>query len=199
MKTFIKLLLCNCFLIVITSCKDKENTDYTVKADANEVLSLEESIERGNYLVNIMDCNICHTPKIMTVQGPALDASKLLSGRPADLLLPEINANEITPDKWVLSTQDNTAWVGLWGVSFTANLTSDETGIGTWSLEQFKRALTQGKYKGLENGRLLLPPMPWQTYSHLTDEDVKAIYDYLKSTPPIRNVVPAPIPPTEIK
>jgi len=41
--------------------------------------------------------------------------------------------------------------------------------------------------------------MPWQTYSHLTDDDLKAIYAYLRTVPPIKNRVPdaqpAPPPP----
>ena len=77
-------------------------------------------------------------------------------------------------------------------VSFAGNLTSDETGIGNWTEEQFKKAITQGKYKGLDNSRPLLPPMPWPQFSMLNDADVKAIYTYLKSTKPVRNVVPAP-------
>ena len=82
--------------------------------------------------------------------------------------------------------------VGPWGVSFAGNITSDVTGIGRWSEEQFKRAIQEGKFKGLEQGRGLLPPMPWQNYASLTDEDVKAIYSYLKTTKPIRNIVPGP-------
>jgi len=201
MKNAIKLLSLSICLFVLTSCNNKEKTevDYTTVTEQEQELLLEESIERGNYLVNIMDCNVCHSPKIMSEQGPLIDESRMLSGRPADAQLPEINPNEITPDKWAMTTQDLTAWVGLWGVSFAGNLTPDETGIGTWSLEQFERAIRQGKFKGMENGRTLLPPMPWQTYSHLTDEDVKAIYDYLKSIPPVRNIVAPPIPPTEIQ
>ncbi|MBK7638324.1 MAG: hypothetical protein IPJ13_31660 [Saprospiraceae bacterium] len=85
------------------------------------------------------------------------------------------------------------------GVSFAGNLTPDETGIGSWSLEQFKIAITKGKMKGLEDGRPLLPPMPWQNYAYMMDEDVAAIYAYLRSVPPVKNVVPANIPPSPVK
>ncbi len=44
-------------------------------------------------------------------------------------------------------------------------------------------------------GRTLLPPMPWQVYGKKTDEDLKAIYAYLMSIKPIKNMVPQPIPP----
>ncbi len=32
--------------------------------------------------------------------------------------------------------------------------------------------------------RPILPPMPWQIYRNLTDEDLKAVYAYLRSIPP---------------
>lgn len=200
MKNAIKLLALSICLFV-SSCNNKEKTegDYTTVTEQEQELTLDESIERGNYLVSIMDCNVCHSPKLFSEQGPMIDESRMLSGYPANAELPEINLEEITPDKWVLSNQESTAWVGLWGVSFAGNLTPDETGIGSWSLDQFKRAIRQGKFKGMENSRQLLPPMPWQTYAHLSDEDLKAIYDYLNSIPPVRNIVPAPIPPTEIQ
>lgn len=59
--------------------------------------------------------------------------------------------------------------------------------------------MTKGKFKGQENGRSLLPPMPSQNFAKLTDDDVDAIYTYLKSVPPVKNVVPANIPPSPSK
>lgn len=150
-------------------------------------------IKRGEYLVAIMGCNDCHSPKTMGPQGPEPVADKLLSGYPADRPLPGRNADVLKD--WVLFNNDNTAAVGPWGVSFAANLTSDATGIGNWTEEQFKRALTQGKAKGIVSNRMLLPPMPWTNYRTIKDDDLKAIFAYLKSTKPIANVVPAPIPP----
>jgi hypothetical protein len=90
---------------------------------------------------------------------------------------------------------DLTATAGPWGVSFAGNITPDETGIGNWTEEQFKKAITQGKSKGLDGGRMLLPPMPWFNYTTLKDEDVHAIFTYLRSIKPVKNVVPAPIAP----
>jgi len=46
------------------------------------------------------------------------------------------------------------------GTSFAGNLTSHESGIGTWSLEQFIKALRNAKYKGIENSKPIMPPMP---------------------------------------
>ena len=85
--------------------------------------------------------------------------------------------------------------MGPWGTSFAANITSDETGIGNWTEEQFERALRHGLYKGMEGSRPLLPPMPWQNLANLKPEDMRDMFAYLKSTKPVENVVPAPIPP----
>lgn len=100
---------------------------------------------------------------------------------------------------WVLFAQDQTSAAGPWGVSFAANLTSDETGIGNWTEEQFFMAIRKGKSKGLEGSRNLLPPMPWQVYSGMTNTDLKAIYEYLQATKPVSNIVPAPIAPDDIQ
>jgi mono/diheme cytochrome c family protein len=53
----------------------------------------------------------------------------------------------------------------------------------------------QGKFKGLDGTRTLLPPMPWFNFTQLKDEDASAIFAYLKSIKPVVNVVPQPIPP----
>lgn len=149
-------------------------------------------IERGRYLVEITGCNDCHSPKLMGPQGPYPDPDRILSGYPADRPLPPVPANT---DGWALMAMDLTAAVGPWGTTFAANLTSDATGIGNWTEEQFERALRHGLYKGMEGSRPLLPPMPWQNLMHMKPEDMKALFAYLKSTKPVENVVPAPIPP----
>lgn len=88
----------------------------------------------------------------------------------------------------------NTAWAGPWGVSFTSNLTPDPaTGIGNWTEDMFVRALRQGKHMG--TSRQILPPMPQPWYAKMTEEDLKAIYAYLRTIPAIPNHVPDPIPP----
>ena len=83
-----------------------------------------------------------------------------------------------------------TNYVGPWGISYSANISSDSTGIGNWSEKQFFKAIREGKYLGLDNTRPLLPPMPWQEYRHASDDDLRAIFAFLKSTKPVKNVVP---------
>jgi hypothetical protein len=57
----------------------------------------------------------------------------------------------------------------------------------------FIQAMRTGKHMGVS--RDILPPMPWQNLATATDEDLKAIYAYLRSLPPVINHVPDPIPP----
>ncbi|MHC2993246.1 diheme cytochrome c-553 [Pontibacter sp. HJ8] len=154
----------------------------------------QELIKRGEHLVLIGACHDCHSPKKMTEKGMEIDFSRALSGHPSDMPPPDVNRKEME-QKGLAVTQTLTAWVGPWGISYAANLTSDATGIGNWTEKHFFTAIRQGKHKGLENNRMLLPPMPWDMYRNMTDEELRAVFAYLKSTKPIKNVVPAPQPP----
>jgi len=150
-------------------------------------------IERGKYLVTTAGCNDCHTPWKMGPAGPEPDMSRMLSGHPAEAKLPPPPA--LPPGPWAIVTTPLSAWSGPWGISFTANLTPDEeTGTGAWDEKTFIQAIRTGKHLGA--GRDILPPMPWQMYRHFTDEDLKAIFAYLRSIPPIKNKVPDPVPPS---
>ncbi len=184
------------------SCKEKQETteNYTAKIQtAESTPTKEERIKRGEYLAKAIGCDHCHSPKKMTEAGPVPDMERWMMGYPANDPLPEIKMEALGPGKWGLFNGDLTAFVGPWGVTFGANLTPDDTGIGTWTFDQFKKAMTEGKHKGMDNTRPLLPPMPWQTYAGLTEEDLQSIYDYLMSLKPIENVVPAYIPPDRIQ
>lgn len=148
-------------------------------------------VARGAYLVNIGGCNDCHTPFKMGPNGPEPDMSRELSGHPESLKMPP--APKLGNGPWVWSgAGTNTAYAGPWGVSYTANLTPDRlTGIGIWSEEMFVKTIRTGRHWGVS--RPILPPMPWQNYRHMTDEDLGAVYAYLRSIKPIRNQVPEPI------
>jgi mono/diheme cytochrome c family protein len=157
-------------------------------------------VKRGQYLVTTTACNDCHSPKIFTPQGPVPDTTRLLSGHPADSKYPPFDMNATKPGQWVQMAPDITAFVGPWGMSFAANLTSDSaTGIGAWGEDRFIKAIRTGKHMGDPNGRPIMPPMPWSFFSQMTDEDLKSIYAYLKSLPPINNRVPDPTPPNMLK
>lgn len=152
-------------------------------------------VKRGRYLLQTTDCMFCHTPAKMGAHGPEPDLSRALSGHPQDLAVPPPPA---MPAPWGWSgALSNTAFAGPWGVSFAANLTPDkETGLGNWREQDFIRALRSGRHAGA--GRPILPPMPWPAYKHMTDADLKALFAYLKTVPPIRNKVPEPLPPAPV-
>jgi uncharacterized membrane protein len=169
------------------------NSKATDAKDGEKKTDQAAMIKRGEYLVSIAGCDDCHTPKKMGPMGPEPDMEKRLSGYRQNVPLPKVDTNVIKQG-WALVNMEQTGWAGPWGASFTSNITSDETGIGTWTYEQFKKAFTQGKWKGIDNSRPLMPPMPWQQYSKMTEEDVQAIFAFLKSTKPVNNVEP-PIKP----
>ena len=152
------------------------------------------TVARGKYLITLGGCHDCHTPKLMTGKGPALDTKRLLSGFPSSQKVPGIPEGVIGPNSWGgLCTNDLTGWAGPWGVSFASNLTPDkETGIGAWTEKTFIKTLRTGKTPG---GRPMLPPMPWEGIQQASDKDLKAMFAYLMSLPPVRNMVPAPVPP----
>jgi len=157
----------------------------------------KSQVKRGEYLATFGGCHDCHSPKVMTPNGPAPDATRLLSGHPADSQLPPVPAGVVgpAPNQWAaLTNSDLTAWVGPWGISFAANLTPDKaTGLGGWTVEQFIKTMRTGKHLGV--GRPILPPMPWFDVAVLSDGDLKALFAYLRSMKPIRNQVPSPVPP----
>jgi mono/diheme cytochrome c family protein len=148
--------------------------------------------KRGEYLVKSVGCGDCHTPMKMGANGPEPDASRMLSGHPAAMQLPPPPA---ASGPWIASVAATmTAWAGPWGVSYTANLTPDpETGLGKWTEQQFVETLRTGRHLG--RGREILPPMPWPALRNMTDQDLKAVYAYLRTIPAISNKVPDPAPP----
>lgn len=177
-------------VIGIISCNTQNETKPLVTGSS---ISQDSIIKRGEYLVTIMGCDDCHSPKKLGPHGPEPDMDRRFSGHPSSMPIGKINSTELK--SWLLFNQNLTAFAGPWGISYAANLTSDETGIGNWSEKQFMKALREGKYKGMDNSRPLLPPMPWPNFAKASDEDMKAIFSYLKSTKPIRNVVPSPVAP----
>jgi Cytochrome c len=184
------ILMLGFFLV---SCSKKE---LNIPLPFPEVMTPEMMVERGKYIVNTAACDDCHTPKIMTANGPEFDMTRRLSGHRSELQVAEITDKTLIKD-FGLFNHELTAWVGPWGTSFSANLTPDDTGTGNWTVDQFKTAIKKGKYKGMEGSRTLLPPMPWQVYKNFTDQDLECIFAYLQSLPPIKNLVPAPIPPVQ--
>ncbi len=149
-------------------------------------------VARGEYLATIGGCNDCHTPWKMGEHGPEQDFSRRLSGHPASFPITAAPALDAHPWMWA-GDASGTAFAGPWGVSFAANLTPDPATGLVMEEPMFKQALRTGKHMGA--GREILPPMPWFNYGKMTDDDLHALYSYLRTLPPVENEVPAPIPP----
>jgi len=147
-------------------------------------------IERGRQLVNTSGCMDCHTPLKPGPNGPEPDMSRHLSGHPDTLQMPP--APTLPEGPWgVVVSSTLTSWSGPWGTSFTANLTPDmETGLGKWTVEDFKATFRTGRRMG--RGRPILPPMPIPVYNNFSDRDLEAIFAYLRTLPAVKNRVPEP-------
>jgi len=128
----------------------------------------ETEVQRGKYLTTVIPCTDCHTPG--TFLGKP-DMKRYLGGSEVGFEVP-----------------------GL-GVFYGPNLTpDDETGLGKWTKAQIATAITKGVRP---DGRVLAPPMPVDSFKHLTQADALAIAAYLKTLPPIKNKVPGPFGPSE--
>jgi hypothetical protein len=149
-------------------------------------------VARGEYLVNILACNDCHTPYQMTAEGPRPDMSRMLSGHPEALQMPSPPTLLEGPWLWV-GAGSNTAFAGPWGVSYATNLTPDQnTGLGIWTEDLFRQAMRTGRHMG--TSRPIMPPMPWPAYGQMTDDDLRAVWAYLRSVPALVNHVPEGMP-----
>lgn len=119
-------------------------------------------LERGEYLAHIMDCGGCHTPGILKGEP---DHDRYLAGSRIGFHVPGH------------------------GVAYPPNLTPDpDTGLAEWSVEDIMRAVRRGERP---DGSRVAPPMPWPAYSHLTDEDARALATFIKSLPPVEHDTPA--------
>lgn len=155
-------------------------------------------LARGAYLVTISGCHHCHTPLKMGPRGPERDMSRMLSGHPESVPLPDPPGPAGPWNTHVAAP--STAFAGPFGVSIAPNLTPDpETGLQNWSEERFFRAMRNGQHNG--GGRPILPPMPWSDIGKMTDGDLSALWAYLRSIPPVKNLVPdsRPAPPPPAK
>ncbi len=136
---------------------------------AVQAASAQSPAERGSYLVNtIMACGNCHTPR--DADGKPL-AEGALSGGGLAFKTPAftVTAPNITPDV--------------------------ETGIGSWSDADIRRALTEGMRP--DHGRLAGVPlaaiMPANFYKALLPTDLDAIVAYLHTVKAVRSEVPDPV------
>ncbi len=152
----------------------------------------EDPVARGRYLVSFAGCNDCHTPWAFNKEMgmPVPDHTRFLSGNPVGAPEPSGKVDPRTDLAFIGATF--TSFKLPFGNVYSANLTPDkETGIGNWTEEMFLNVFHKGTHMGVE-GRPVLPPMPWQEYRNMTDDDLKAVFAFLKTIPAIHNPVADP-------
>jgi len=137
----------------------------TIPAEPEPMLNIDKSnpSEYGKYLTTIAGCADCHTPK---------DGGEKIEG------MDFAGGFEIPMETG--------------GVCRSANITPDkETGIGSWSKESFIerfRYYQNNDSLFVENGEFN-SEMPWKVYAGMTNEDLGAIYEYLKTVKPVKNQI----------
>jgi mono/diheme cytochrome c family protein len=102
-----------------------------------------DQVERGRYLVILGDCAACH----MSPSGEKTGPQGFVGGRPIETPFGLIATPNITPDR--------------------------ETGIGTWSSDEFYRAMNEGVRP---DGARLYPAFPRNYFTRMPREDTDAIY-----------------------
>jgi hypothetical protein len=151
----------------------------------------DDPVERGRYLVTISGCNDCHTPMKQGPLGPVPDMERMLSGHPEGQPDP---SGTLGKNDLMMTGPDLTGFTLPFGTVYARNLTPDKTGLGDWTEDQFMKTLRTGKHQG--EGRPVLLPMPWFDFAAMTDQDLRAVWAFLRSIKPIKNVVPDPkVPP----
>ncbi|MFQ5852858.1 MAG: c-type cytochrome [Candidatus Binatia bacterium] len=142
-------------------------------------------VERGRYLVhNLAYCVGCHTPLGPGGEGDP-DLKLYLSGVPAKFAGAKKGPPQVA------------GFRGRRGARYyPKNLTPDpQTGIGKWTEDQFVRAFTERTRP--DGTKYDKSQMPWERYRNMKEEDIRAIYRYLRTIKPIKNKVPENIPPKE--
>lgn len=127
------------------------------------ITSIDKSntTEYGKYLVAIAGCRNCHTP---------MDEGRFVED---------------------LDFAGGTSFPVNGGFANSLNITPDiETGIGRWTKEDFLMRFKQydNKVINVKPGEFNTP-MPWTLYAGMTEQDLGAIYDYLKNVPPVHHKV----------
>jgi mono/diheme cytochrome c family protein len=114
---------------------------------------LSNPVKKGFYLATAAHCMECHTP----MEKGRHDFKRLGAG--------------------------GTEFPGPWGKSVSRNITSSKTkGLGAWTDDEIKRAITQGIHK---DGSKLKPPMGYPFYARMTPDDLSAVVAYLRTVPAV--------------
>ena len=131
-------------------------------------ISEKNKVEYGAYLAGpVAHCTLCHT----AWGDEGKDIMKFFFNPPdykGLMKLPGLG-------------QGGMKMEGPWGMSIAANITSHPTALGRYTDEEIKKMITDGIHP---SGMKLMPPMPYENYALMTDEDLDAIIAYLRTIPP---------------
>lgn len=132
------------------------------KGEPSEIPSPSNTVEYGAYLTNASGCRECHT---QVKDGQVIPELEYGGGRVFEMPA---------------------------GTLISPNLTPHNTGLGYWTKQQFI-----DRFKAYQDSTYQSPEidfmtqynsiMPWMMYSTMTEQDLGAIYEYLKTLEPIDN------------
>jgi mono/diheme cytochrome c family protein len=141
------------------------NTIPTDVELSNQKIDKADPVSLGKYLVTTASCMDCHTPK---EQGADIPGMTFAGGMEFPM-------------------EDGS-------ITRTANITPDmNTGIGSWTEEQFVNRFKEYAdssfiYHEVEKGQFNTA-MPWSMYSKMSEQELKAIYAYLRTADPVEHLV----------
>jgi mono/diheme cytochrome c family protein len=146
--------------VLLIGCATRFARDTT----AQPFSSTPAEVARGRYLVDaVTACGACHTGRQSGVLTDPEDPRLYLAGG---------------------NTLEDVGNFKL----YVPNITSDaETGLGKWSDDRIARAIRDG----IDNhDSMMFPVMPFPSYQHMSDADVRAIVAYLRTVPSVRQQRP---------
>lgn len=169
-------LACGLLSMAVAACA-LTATSERIPADWEQ----KSYIERGDYLVNYLGhCVNCHTP--LKPDGQS-DVARYLSGVPAKFAGAKAGPPQVA------------GFPGPRGSRvYAKNITPDpETGIGRWTEDQFVQTFKTGVRP--DGVKYRISPMEWNVYANMQEEDIRAIYRYLRTVKSVANKAPENIPP----
>jgi mono/diheme cytochrome c family protein len=143
------------------------------KPNFQQIPDYRDAILYGKYLVNAASCSECHS---LREQGSIVEGMDFAGGNEFPL-----------PDG---------------SIARSANITPDkETGIGTWTMQafisRFKTYADPSKCYPVAKGEVNTI-MPWSQYAGMSEDDLSAIFSYLKTLKPVKHKIVKFTPPGEV-
>ncbi|HEY0372254.1 MAG TPA: cytochrome c, partial [Thermoanaerobaculia bacterium] len=158
-------------------------------ADSPATSTPDTPRDRGAYLVHLAECVGCHTTE--NREGRP-NREMLFGGGRRFVQTTKGFGYELSPDPAFEAGAEPVVGSGERIVT-SANITADASGIAYYTPELFIQTIRSGKVGGV---RRLSSAMPWIYFRTLTDEDLRAIFVYLRTVAPVRHNVSNTDPPT---